>query len=270
VAREPGRWVLVSGHPEEAAAAARLTPHRASGGVSWVLDGTWMVRQTARDAVRVMDLAQMPAAWGGLAHHNLENALVAAALAATLGVSDAVISAGLASFGASPDDNPGRAELWRLGPHAVVLDFGHNGHGLEALAPMLRGLRARLGRGHLAPLVTSVGLAGDRERDDAASLLDGVRAIGAEAVWVRGLVGYERGRAPGEMEDLITATFRELGFPDGGLLRASSEPDFLEGALARAGATSTVLALLVHIERDEVRDWLVARGGRPASITSFA
>jgi folylpolyglutamate synthase/dihydropteroate synthase len=228
-----------------------------------------MVRATGAEQVRVMDLAQMPAAWSGLAHHNLENALVAAALASALGVADATIASGLATFGASPDDNPGRAELWRLGPHAVVLDFGHNGHGLEALAPMLQGLRARLGQPALAPLVTSVGLAGDRERDDAVSLLDGVRAIGAEAVWVRGLVGYERGRAEGEMEDLITATFRALGVPEASLLRAASENDFLASAVARAGQTPTVIALLVHIERDEVRDWLVAHGGRPAPITSF-
>jgi len=71
------------------------------------------------------------------------------------------------------------------------------------------------------------------------------------------------------MEDLITATFRALGVPEASLLRAASENDFLASAVARAAGTPTVIALLVHIERDEVRDWLVAHGGRPAPITSF-
>ncbi len=250
-ALDPARWVLVAADPRN----PRLGAHRERGGEVWYVAGGAIWRGLQDRDEKVVAVSAIPAAWGGAAAHNVANAMAAGALAAALGVPLETIAAALKTFGASVDDNPGRAERWRVGEVQVLLDFGHNPHGLAALAPMVR---AAVGGGRL---LVSVGQAGDRSEEDLRGLVAGCMALGPARVIVRTLPGYARGRAEGEVEALLMAAFQGAGVPEGALSLSPGEVDALEAGLAWATPGDTVLHL-VHVEREAVRERLAALGAR--------
>lgn len=80
-----------------------------------------IVRCVGGETRPVLAVSALPAALGGAARHNIANALAAGALAAGLGVPEAVIGAALASFGRDPRDNPGRLETYEVAGVRVLL-----------------------------------------------------------------------------------------------------------------------------------------------------
>jgi UDP-N-acetylmuramyl tripeptide synthase len=121
-------WVLFGrGEPE-------LTRHVERGGEAWrVIDGR-LVHQRAGGADEILRVDEIPATFDGAAAHNVDNAMAAAAMASALGASHDQIGLGLRAFGRRPEDNPGRLELHRVADRLVLLDFGHNAHGVGSLA----------------------------------------------------------------------------------------------------------------------------------------
>jgi UDP-N-acetylmuramoyl-L-alanyl-D-glutamate--2,6-diaminopimelate ligase len=98
-----------------------------------------------------------------LGGYNVENALAAAAAASALGFSLDEIVAGLERAG----QVPGRLEVVRAEPFAVVIDFAHTPAALEG---MLRAVR-QLGEGRLIVLF---GAGGDRDRTKRAPMAEAV------------------------------------------------------------------------------------------------
>ena len=60
-------------------------------------------------------MTDVPATIGGLARHNIANALAAAAAARALGATLAQVRDGLRTFNPSPEQAPGRLNLYRVG-----------------------------------------------------------------------------------------------------------------------------------------------------------
>ena len=83
---------------------------------------------------------------GGLARHNMANALAAAAGARALGFSRAQVAAGLRDFRISPELMPGRLNFYRRGNRLVVIDYAHNVAGLGVLLDTVEALIGRRGR----------------------------------------------------------------------------------------------------------------------------
>jgi len=244
-----------AGHPQ-------LLRHRATGGEVWFVSaaGDLTRGRGAEPDVAVVPIAELPFCFGGAATHNVANALAAAALAAALGLPDAAIAAGLRSF----VDNPGRAQLVQLGDVQLFLDFAHNSAGIAGLGPLLAQIRAG------ARLLVSIGVAGDRRDDDIRDIARAVASLGPDLVLTRDLEHYLRGRAPGEVPALLEDSFAGLGIA---CERIESEVAAIRRGLtwARPG---DVVAILVHVDRDEVWAELRARGvaepglhrsGRPGS-----
>jgi len=232
----------------------RIQAHLSRGGEAWFVSNDAICRAQGDSIEVVMPAAEMPASWGGSARHNVANALVAGALACALGLTTKDVAAGLRTFGASVDDNPGRAERWQIGDVTVALDFGHNAHGLSVLVPMIRALREGHGR-----LAVSIAQAGDRSEEDLATLIDGVLAFEPALVVVRPLPGYERGRQTGEVEALLKSALVARQVPSDAVKLAASEVDALDQELAWAEPGDVILHL-VHVERPAVRAWLAAHG----------
>lgn len=248
-------WALFARDRE----APALVAHLAAGGVGWAIADGAITRIAGDVAEAVVAVDAIPATFGGAAVHNVENALAAAALAHALGATPEAIRAGLESFGRRAEDNPGRLELHAVGPVRVVLDFGHNPHGVQAIAPVIASLRAEQPGGRL---MVATGQAGDRSDHDIFELARAVMALGPERVAVRAMRGYERGRAEGETEAVLARALLGLGLPEEALMRVEGEVAALEVGLdwARPG---DVILVLVHIERDAVREWLAARSRAP-------
>lgn len=208
-------------------------------------------------ATRVVPVGEVPVTWGGAARFNVENALAAAAAALALGLRPADVAAGLRSLHPTADDNPARLNVVDVGGVAVVLDFGHNPHGLDAL---MRFVAAWRPGGRRTALLTQ---AGDRDDEAFAGLATTLVRHGVSRAIVRPPdPHYLRGRAPGEPEAVLTRAFIDAGLPAEAVTVAASEVASLEAAIAGASPGDTVL-LLVHIDRQAVAAWLAARGARP-------
>ncbi|MCY1066577.1 Mur ligase family protein [Nannocystis sp. RBIL2] len=229
----------------------QLQRHRAAGGEVWFVSAAGQLTRGrgGEPDVAVVAIDELPFCFGGAATHNVANALAAAALAAAVGLPDAAIAAGLRSF----VDNPGRAQLVALDHAKLFLDFAHNPAGIAGLAPLLAQIRAG------ARLLVSLGIAGDRRDDDIRDIARAVASLGPDLVLTRDLEHYLRGRAPGEVPALLERSFEGLGIA---CERVESEVAAIRRGLewARPG---DVIAILVHVDRDEVWAELRARGVAP-------
>nr|WP_255216680.1 Mur ligase family protein [Pseudenhygromyxa sp. WMMC2535] len=242
-----------------------LSAHLEAGGEVWtVLDG-WLARSIEGGTRKLVPVEDMPSSFGGRARHNIANAMAAAAAAWALGIDERAIVSALLEFGARPEDNPGRARLWAVplgegqGSASVLVDFAHNLAGVEAIAELVAGLVEERG---CRPPVLCFGMAGDRGDDELRALGAAlVRGYHPRAVVLREQHEYLRGREVGEVparlgEGLITA-----GFEPGGISMAEGEIESLERALATC-VPGDVVVLLVHTQREVVREWLHERGAR--------
>jgi UDP-N-acetylmuramyl tripeptide synthase len=227
---------------EPAAPALRAALER--GRPAFLPEGDELVRRCGAERTVLGAISAMPLALGGTARHNVANALAACAVAHGLELPDAAVRRALAEFGAEPDDNPGRLNLYRVGGVEVVVDFAHNPHALEAL---LSTARSRT-RGRLSVVL---GQAGDRSDDAIRELAATVARFRPEHCVVKSLTHYLRGRAEGEVEALIERELIERGVSPSAIERAGEEVEALERSLAWALPGDLVLQI-THSHREQV------------------
>lgn len=236
-----------------------LAQAQRSGAEVWTVIDGHIVRIAGGQPVRLCRADELPISLGGLARHNIANALAAAAAARGLGFDDATIIAALREFGARADDNPGRARLCSLarpdgGRVRVLLDFAHNLAGVAAMSDIVRGLRRTAAAEHAArrPIVC-FGMPGDRSDEDLRTIAAALTSLDPRQVILRELPDYARGRDPAEVPRLLEQGLRAVS--DVQITHAHGEIGSLELALADAEADDLVV-VLVHTERDEVEAWL--------------
>ena len=226
-----------------------IARHKRAGGICYeVCDGQLTETDGGRQRV-IMNVAELPGSFGGRARHVVANALAAAAACRAAGVSIKDIRAALTAF--SPiAANPGRGNLYGVpaaadcetseaGPLPVLVDYGHNAAALLSTGELM----AASWDGEPVAAIT---LPGDR-RDDLVA--ESAEAI---ATWFSAVVIYEdedlRGRAPGEMRELIASAMRRSR-PGIVIRHAQGAHDALLHALTLAaprgqpsdGATNAVL-----------------------------
>jgi cyanophycin synthetase len=229
-----------------------LRPHLDAGGAAWVLERGWLCAYVGRKATRVVEAAQIPATHGGAARHNIANALGAAALSQALGASFEDVRQGLMSFGSEATDNPGRCQIQEIAGVQLILDFGHNPHGVRAMLTMAHALiNDRPG----ARLWVSVGQAGDRSDEDLLGLSDAIWEARPAMVSLRDIVGYERGRAPQEAALLMRDGLIRLGHSVDAVRLHDDEVHAISDALSWA-QPGDLIVHLVHIQRDDVAAFL--------------
>ncbi len=145
----------------------------------------------------------IPATLEGKAKFNVENALAAAAVAYSMGISLEHIRQGLRTFTTSFFQAPGRCNVFDEHPFRVIVDYGHNPAAMTKMVELVQSLRHQRAIGvMMAP--------GDR-KDEA------IREIGRIAsksfdVFIAKEDSNRRGRPPGEVARLL----RE-GAVEGGL-----------------------------------------------------
>lgn len=235
--------------------------HLAAGGDAIVVEGGRLTLRRGWTAVPVLPVTEIPATFGGRLGHNVRNALAAAGAAWAAGLPPEAIARGLRSFRSGAQDNPGRANVFRLGDEVTaVVDFAHNPHGVAAIADV-----ARLFPG--APRTVLLGQAGDRDDRAIRDLARSAWALRPARVILKDLLNYLRGRAPGELPALMRRELVALGCPPEAILDGGEdlEATRLALALARPGdlllllvheRQAEVLALLARLERDGWRPGL--------------
>lgn len=103
----------------------------------------------------VIHVENIPATFGGVLEHNIENSLAAVATTYGLGVDTAIISKGLSEFHSDSTNNPGRFNVFEVADFKVIVDYGHN---VGGYSKVLEGLqKMKMNR-----LIGVIGVPGDR------------------------------------------------------------------------------------------------------------
>jgi cyanophycin synthetase len=172
--------------------------HKAAGGLCYEVSDGELAETEGAERRPVLAVADLPGAFGGQAAHVVANALAAVAACRSAGISIKDIRRGLASF-TPVEANPGRGNVYWAGGSPVIVDYGHNAAALAATGAMVSGVWD-------GTPVAAVTLPGDRRDDLIAQTAEAIAARFAA------VVVYEdddpRGRAPGEMQELIGAALR--------------------------------------------------------------
>ncbi|MEN8149310.1 MAG: Mur ligase family protein [Planctomycetota bacterium] len=223
---------------------ASVRAAREAGSAAAWFDGRALWLAEGGTETEVVAVEDVPIALGGAARHNVANALAALLAAARLGRSPEEMAAGLGGFAGSPEENPGRANVFDLGGVKAVVDYAHNPHGYRALFATAAAIPAKR-------RLVVLGQAGDRPDDAIRELARVAWSAGLDRVVVKEMGTLLRGRERGEVPALIEAELEALDLPAGAVSRAEDEVDAVRQALAWA-TEGDLLFLLTHEDRPGV------------------
>jgi cyanophycin synthetase len=202
-------------------------------------------------------VAEIPIAIGGIARHNVANALAAAGGARALGATIAQVADGLRDFRPTADRSPGRLNLFRLGSRVVIVDFAHNEAGIAAVLDVAEGI-AGGAAGRAAPITVIIGTAGDRP-DDTLRGIGRIAAQRAQRVAIKETRAYLRGRTREAVVGELLAGVEAGGRSADEVAIYPSETAALRAELNGAGAqaeargarpdAARVIVLMCHEER---------------------
>jgi cyanophycin synthetase len=255
--------------------APRFRRHLGRGGRGYTVRGGRLVEAESDRTTSIVEVRAVPITLGGLARHNVANALAAAAGARALGASVADVANGLADFRPDAALSPGRLNLFRLGRRLVIVDFAHNEAGIEALLDVAEGI-AGGAAGRAAPITAIVGTAGDRP-DDTLRGIARIAARRADRLVIKETPGYLRGRTREHVVGELLAGAAEGGVDPAMVPVHPSETAALRAELGAVGAAGRldarpdaprVVVLLCHEERAAVFELLDELGARPVDVAA--
>jgi cyanophycin synthetase len=175
----------------------------------------------------------IPATMEGRAMHNVQNAMFAAGLGFSLGVSLENIRQGLRTFDTTFFQAPGRMNVFTEHPFKVILDYAHNPAAVKTMSDLV----SRLGEHGRKILVLAA--PGDRRDEDIRDIA--LAAAGHYDVYVCRQDDRPRGRQPGEVPEMLRATLLEAGIAEDRILAMPDEQEAVETALGLARAGDLVM-----------------------------
>jgi cyanophycin synthetase len=292
ITREDGWVVLNADDPLVAAVARRVRAHvalftlegrdsagvarhRARGGRAYLVREGVIIEAEGDAETPIVEVADVPITIGGLAHHNVANALAAAAGARGLGATIAQVRDGLIDFSPSVERSPGRLNLYRLGAKVVIVDFAHNEAGVGAVLDVAQGIAAGAA-GRAAPITAIIGTAGDRP-DDTLRGIGRIAAERSQRVAIKQTLKYLRGRTPESVVGELMVGVVAGGGNAADVPIYETETEALQAELngsAGAGAqggrsdAARVIVLMCHEDRDGVFGLLKRLGARPVDVAT--
>jgi cyanophycin synthetase len=238
----------------------------ADGSLGYAVRDGWIVELEGSDIRQVVEVGRVPLTIGGLARHNVANALAATAAARGLGATIEQVSEGLVDFRPTEERSPGRLNLYRLGARVVIVDFAHNEAGMAAILDVAEGI-AGGAAGRAAPITAIVGTAGDRP-DDTLRGIARIAASRSQRVAIKETTKYLRGRSRESVVGELLAGVRAAGRPAADVPVYESETEALRTELADPEGRPRVIVLLCHEEREEVFRLLGSLGARPIDVAT--
>ncbi|MFZ3172506.1 MAG: cyanophycin synthetase [Carboxydocellales bacterium] len=180
----------------------------------------------------IMKTREIPATYGGLAGHNVENALAAIGAGCALGVDVQTIARALANFGCNLQQNPGRMNLIPIGEVQVLLDYGHNPQGFERVMETLKKI-------HQGRIIGVVGMPGDRRNGDIFRAGE-VLAQGLNRIIIKEDTDL-RGRAASEVAGILRAGALSMGLSPEAISLNLNEAQAIAQALREAAPGDLVV-----------------------------
>jgi cyanophycin synthetase len=271
--RVRGRVAYFSGDPRGIGSPV-VRRHVAAGGRAYLLRDGWLTEMDGRTARPIVEVVRIPLTIGGLARHNVANALAAAGGARGLGATIEQVRDGLVDFRPSAERSPGRLNLFRVGSRVVIVDFAHNEAGIAAVLDVAEGIAAGAA-GRAAPITAIIGTAGDRP-DDTLRGIGRIAAQRAQRVVIKETRHYLRGRSPASVVGELLAGVIAGGGAAGDVPVYESETSALRAELNGAAGhghgrgvdAPRVIVLMCQEDRDGVFRLLDDLGGRPVDVAS--
>ncbi|VAW46043.1 Cyanophycin synthase [hydrothermal vent metagenome] len=214
------------------------------GKAVYVKHGMVYYQNGKQTATPVIAVNEIPITMNGAAKHNTHNALVVVAMMFSMQIELSAIQTGLRTFDSSPENNPGRGNLFKVKDFQVLVDFAHNEHGLAAMADTLKSMPANR-------RLVLLGQAGDRDDKLIKGLVNSALLADPDCLVVCEMEEYLRGRQLGEIPNLITHHAIENGMQVNQIMTAASPLEGTKMALSWAQA-GDVLLILSLTEREQV------------------
>jgi len=268
---KPGGWVILNADDRYVAAvaprvrahvalftldgdrSARVRRHLRAGGRAYLVRNGVVGEADGARWHGLAAITEIPIAFGGVARHNIANALAAAAGARAMGATLVDVRRGLRDFRPSADASPGRLNVFRNGPRVMIVDFAHNEAGLTALLDVADAIAG--GR----PITAIIGTAGDRP-DDTLRGIGRIAAERTQRIAIKESLEYLRGRSRESVIGELRTGAQSAGWREQ-IPVYESEIEALRGELARPAADpEPVVVLLCHEERGAVFDLLAEQG----------
>jgi cyanophycin synthetase len=195
----------------------------------------------------------IPATLEGRAMHNVQNAMVAAAMAFSMGMKLDAIRQGLRTFDSTFFQAPGRMNVFNEHPFKVLFDYGHNAHAVGVMADLAQRLDVTGRR-----IVVLAG-PGDRRDEDLLAIADAVAGRFDHYICRRD--DSLRGRGSDEVPKIIAARLRDKGVPDASISIIPDEQEAIDTALNMGRQGDLLLVFADAL----VRSWKQVIKFRPMS-----
>ena len=176
-----------------------LKSHLQAGGTAYFARNKGLIEAIGESQRRLADVSRMPAMMNGAADFQVSNLLATIAACRTFGIETEVLSKAVSSF-SSCDNNPGRANLYRLNGGHVMVDYGHNTEAFDAICRMTSAWNDRQVTGIIS-------VPGDRD-DSIIDQAARAAAKGFDKVIVREDRDL-RGRKRGDVANILFRAIRE-------------------------------------------------------------
>jgi cyanophycin synthetase len=205
-----------------------------------VYDRGYITIVSGESLTPVARAVDMPITLEGRALFNVQNALAAAAVGQAMGLRTEEIRHGLISFFPSPAQTPGRTNFFTINDFEVMLDYAHNPPAYRNIIDLIAQL------GHQRCLFV-FDVVGDRRDEDLQEICRLIASV------CRHAIVYEdkqlRGRAPGELMDLVERAFIDNGFEASAIEKIGEEAAAIERALSLAQKDDLVCIMSGRVEQ---------------------
>jgi cyanophycin synthetase len=229
---------MIPGHP-------LVKEHIRAGGRAVVLEqsmsGNLITIYDHRAHIPLLLAHMIPASMDGKALHNVQNAMFAAAIAFSMGVSLENIRLGLETFDTTYNQAPGRLNVYDEHPFRVLMDYGHNPAAVRSLVDLTQKLDVR-GRRLLV-----LAAPGDRRDEDIREIAR--TCAGHFDHYIVRRDDNVRGRGPMEVPELLAETLRAAGVAPSAITVIEREIPAVQRALEMAEAEDLLLVFADAIER---------------------
>ena len=185
----------------------------------------------------------IPATLEGRALHNVQNAMVAAAVAFSMGIKLDAIRQGLRTFDTTFFQAPGRMNVFNEHPFKVLFDYGHNAHAVGVMADLAQRLDVQGRR-----IVVLAG-PGDRRDEDLVAIADAV--VGRFDHYICRRDDSLRGRDGDEVPRIQARALEAKGVPKDAISIIPDEQEAIDAAL-RMGRNGDLLLIFADAL---VRSW---------------
>ncbi|TWX72626.1 Mur ligase [Colwellia sp. C1TZA3] len=176
-----------------------LQQHKQKGGAVCFVRDQQLLYSDANEETNIIAVNDIPMTLNGAALHNIQNALGAIGLAKSLDIENKAITKALSKFASNSEDNPGRGNQFSVNNAQVIMDFAHNVHSMEAMAVTTANIKAQ--RKFLM-----LSHAGDRTDAEIINMTKTALKMQPDFIIAAELIPYLRGRAVGEVPQLIAET----------------------------------------------------------------